>query len=253
MREVEYQSLSPNIGVKNVSETVQFYTDMLDFKLSLSVPGPEGTVWAMVSNGKAKIMFQEIKSLSEEYPQLEGQSLSAAITFYIRLKGMKRLYEKIKNTKYLAKDMNVTPYGAEEFAVYDNNGYILTIAEDIREPLTIKNYDNLFLPAADYQESVRFYTEILGLEKKFEFVEQGMAAFKIGDEEPAIILKDQTKFPNTAPTIWIEVGDVKTVYDEMKSKGVQFLSEPFKIRTGMAVEFTDPSGNYLGFTDYSAK
>jgi hypothetical protein len=29
-----------------------------------------------------------------------------------------------------------------------------------------------------------------------------------------------------------------------------FLSEPFKIKTGMAVEFEDPFGNRLGITDY---
>lgn len=85
---------------------------------------------------------------------------------------------------------------------------------------------------------------------KFEFAEQGIIAFCIGNEEPAIILKDKKKFPNTKSTIWIEVLDVKQLYSEMKEKGVTFITEPFKIRTGWAVEFTDPSGNILGFADY---
>ena len=37
---------------------------------------------------------------------------------------------------------------------------------------------------------------------------------------------------------------------KLKIKGVQFLSEPFKIRTGWAVEFTHPTVNQLGFSDY---
>lgn len=52
------------------------------------------------------------------------------------------------------------------------------------------------------------------------------------------------------PTIWIEVEDAKAVYEQMKARGAKFLSEPFRIRTGWAVEFNDPSGNRLGFTDY---
>jgi predicted enzyme related to lactoylglutathione lyase len=78
----------------------------------------------------------------------------------------------------------------------------------------------------------------------------GMVAYKVGNEEPAIILKDKSKFPNVKPTIWIEVENAKRTYEELKEKGVKFLSEPFKIMTGWAVEFIDPSGNQLGFTDY---
>lgn len=37
----------------------------------------------------------------------------------------------------------------------------------------------------------------------------------------------------------------------MKDKGINFLSEPFNIKTGMAVEFNDPFGNRLGITDYT--
>lgn len=92
----------------------------------------------------------------------------------------------------------------------------------------------------DVAETVRFYTEILGLEKKFEFAEQGMIAFKVGEKEPAIILKDKNKMPGTVPTIWIEVEDARALCEKLKVKGVKFLTEPFRIRTGWAVEFADP-------------
>jgi len=114
----------------------------------------------------------------------------------------------------------------------------------------MKNYDNFFFPSNNLEESKKFYSEVLGLSTKFDFSSQGMIAFKVGDEEPAIILKDKSKFPNVKPAIWIEVENVKMLYPELVKKGVKFLSEPFKIRTGWAVEFTDSSGNLLGITDY---
>ena len=113
-----------------------------------------------------------------------------------------------------------------------------------------KNYDNFFFPVDDYEEGKRFYSEVLGLKVKFEFAEHGMIAFAVGDEEPAIILKDRKKFPDAKPSLWIEVAYVRNIYNEMKEKGVEFLTAPFKIRTGWAVEFLDPSGNIIGFTDY---
>lgn len=115
----------------------------------------------------------------------------------------------------------------------------------------MKNYDNFFLPADDLVKGREFYEKILGLPVKFDFSAQGMIAFKVGNEEPAIILKDLRKFAKIKPTIWFEVEDVKKTYTELKNKGVVFLSEPFKIRTGLAVEFEDPFGNRLGITDYS--
>ena len=115
------------------------------------------------------------------------------------------------------------------------------------------NYNNFFLPAENFEESKQFFAEVLKLKIKFDFSEIGMIAFSVGDEEPAIILKDKKKFPNMKPTIWIEVDDVKQIYDELQGKGASFLTPPFPIRTGWAIEFLDPSGNVLGFTDYKVE
>ncbi len=42
-------------------------------------------------------------------------------------------------------------------------------------------------------------------------------------------------------------------YAKLIKKNVKFLSQPYEILTGMAVEFEDPFGNRLGITDYSKK
>ncbi len=128
---MEFQSLSPNIGVANVNDTVKFYTEMFGFHLTMSVPKDEsGTLqWAMMTNGKVNIMFQEIQNLLEEYPQLKSRSTTATLTFYVKMKNISELYNKVKDTEYLTTEMHKTFYGADEFAVFDNNGYVLTITE----------------------------------------------------------------------------------------------------------------------------
>jgi predicted enzyme related to lactoylglutathione lyase len=114
----------------------------------------------------------------------------------------------------------------------------------------MKNYDNFFLPANNLTVAKEFYQKI-GLPIKFDFSDKGMLAFNVGVEEPAIILKDTGKFPEAKPTIWFVVEDVTKEFKKMTGEGIQFLSEPFQIRTGVAVEFEDPFGNRLGITDYS--
>ena len=115
----------------------------------------------------------------------------------------------------------------------------------------MKNYDNFFMGVSNLEEARKYYENILGLQLKFDFSKKGMLAFNVGDEEPAIILKDENVFPNIKPTIWFEVENVESEYNKFKERGVKFLSEPFQIMTGMAVEFEDPFGNKLGITDYS--
>lgn len=113
----------------------------------------------------------------------------------------------------------------------------------------MNGYDNYFLPVTDLKKAKEFYQQI-GLSEKFDFSEKGMIAYNVGNEEPAIILKDVAKFPEAKPTVWFVVDDVKKEYDKMVKKGIHFLSEPFQIKTGLAVEFEDPFGNRLGITDY---
>ena len=108
-------------------------------------------------------------------------------------------------------------------------------------------FDNFFLPAGDLEKGRAFYQDALGLQVKFDLAAQGILAFTVGEEEPALFLgKAWSK-----PAIWFEVEDVQSMYATLKEKGVDFLSEPFEVRTGFAVEFEDPFGNRLGITDYT--
>jgi predicted enzyme related to lactoylglutathione lyase len=75
-----------------------------------------------------------------------------------------------------------------------------------------------------------------------------MIAFSVGDSEPAIILR---KVDEVKPSILFTVDDVSEACKILKQKGVVFLSEPYEIMTGLAVEFNDPFGNRFGLTDYS--
>jgi len=115
----------------------------------------------------------------------------------------------------------------------------------------ISDFDNFFLPVDDLDQARKFYRDILGFPVKFDFGEIGMTAFKVGPNEPAIIVQDRKMHPKARPSILFVVNDVMKAYQELKGKGVRFHSEPYEIHTGLAVQFDDPFGNLLGLTDYS--
>ena len=117
--------------------------------------------------------------------------------------------------------------------------------------MKIKAIDNYFLPATDLDKSKHFYADTLGLDVKFDFADKGMLAFKVGNDEPAIILKDINRFPDAKPSLLLEVEDVKESYKQLLEQGVVFTKVPYRIQTGWAAELQDPAGNLIGITDYN--
>lgn len=131
---MNYVSFTPNIGVRDVGETVRFYCDVLGFELLMSVPEADPRIWAMVGSGGTFVMFEDISSLTDECPELDAGKTPGALTFYIRVRGMRELYERLRESGHLVRDLTKTSYGAEEFSITDNNGYILTFTETIPWP-----------------------------------------------------------------------------------------------------------------------
>jgi uncharacterized glyoxalase superfamily protein PhnB len=129
-------SLSPNLFVKDIRATIEFYK-LLGFNLIMSVPGegegePAGEgelVWAMVTNGNVTFMFQTFQSLGDTLPQISRQD-GGSLLFYIRIQEIRTFFSSIQDKVPIAKGLEKTFYGATEFSITDPNNYLLTFAED---------------------------------------------------------------------------------------------------------------------------
>lgn len=121
-------SLSPNIFVKDISETIRFY-ELLGFQLVMKVPEEGPLVWAMMNCGKVNFMFQTFESLGSELPEISRQE-GGSLLLYIQTKGIRAFFDKVKDKIKVIKGLEKTFYGATEFSILDNNGYVLTFAEE---------------------------------------------------------------------------------------------------------------------------
>jgi uncharacterized glyoxalase superfamily protein PhnB len=123
------ESLSPNIFVDSMDETLNFYKS-IGFQVVMTVPEiGDVFVWAMVANGDVTFMFQTFESLGEELPEISRKS-GASLLFYIKIKKVRAFFELIKDRVTVLKPLDTTFYGATEFSILDNNNYVLTFAED---------------------------------------------------------------------------------------------------------------------------
>lgn len=124
------QQLTPNLMVDNVNETVRFYQEVLGFSLVMAVPETGTYLWAMMSCGKVSLMFQEKDSMLDEYPVLKETPPGRGLTFYIKVQDVRSLYNKVSGQAKIILALHKTFYGAEEFALMDINGFVLTFAGD---------------------------------------------------------------------------------------------------------------------------
>lgn len=124
-----YETITTNIMVKNVKETIKFYEEKLGFKKLLSVP-EEGEVFnfAILNRDKISIMIQEQENLISEYPTLKTGEIVPTFTLFITVNDVLAMYNELKDKVKIAKELHKTFYEKDEFAIFDNNGNILTIA-----------------------------------------------------------------------------------------------------------------------------
>ncbi len=121
------ESLSPNLFVKDMSETIRFY-EKLGFKLVMTVPEQGDYVWAMMTCDEITFMFQTLESLGEEMPEIK-RTKGGSLLFYIQVSDIRKLFQRIEKEVPVVKGLEKTFYGATEFSIVDNNGFILTFAE----------------------------------------------------------------------------------------------------------------------------
>ena len=124
-------SLTPNLMVNDVEETIEYYTDILGFTLLKTVPEKGNPDWAMVKRNDVILMFQSAKSLKDELPKLKSQKPGGGLTFYIKVDRITELHEElVDNEVEIISDLESTFYDTIEFSIVDINGYILTFSEE---------------------------------------------------------------------------------------------------------------------------
>lgn len=125
-----YKSITTNIMVENVKESVEFYKNKLGFEVIVTVPEKGETLnFAIIRKDSISIMFESKQSLIEEYPTLKTEMIQPMFTLFITVKDATTLYQELKDKVEIAKELHETPYGKIEFAIFDNNHNILTIAQ----------------------------------------------------------------------------------------------------------------------------
>ena len=129
------KSVSPNLAVKDIKESVAYYQNNFGFEIEMLVDSLQEDfnpvikedkeyIWALIKKGDVSLMLQEENSMKEDIGNFFND-ISASITLYMEVDDVDSLYEKVKENVEILKPIYETWYGQKEFYIKDINGYIL--------------------------------------------------------------------------------------------------------------------------------
>jgi uncharacterized glyoxalase superfamily protein PhnB len=124
---ITLENISPNIYVRNIRQTVEFYK-LLGFEIVTTVPDKGDPVFVLMRCGGVRFMFQTFESIGNTLPQISRND-GGSLLLYIKVENIRALFEKIKDKVTVLVGLEKTFYGATEFSIKDNNNYMLTFAE----------------------------------------------------------------------------------------------------------------------------
>lgn len=120
--------------------------------------------------------------------------------------------------------------------------------------MTVLGIDNVLFAVGDLDQARDFYGRLLGLPEKFAFLDAGILGYRLGNEEPGLLLRVDSTLtpapPRTTPRLWLEVPDARATAELLRARGAALLGPARQVRTGWVVEAADSWGNITGLTDY---
>lgn len=114
--------LRPMMYTQDLDATIAFYSDVLGFTCKEK---NDDWGWASLNLDDVWIMLAR--------PNAHEPFEKAAFTgsFYFTTDDVEALWQKLKDKARVCYDIETFPWGMREFAIYDNNGYLLQFGQEI--------------------------------------------------------------------------------------------------------------------------
>lgn len=121
---MKLQELTPMLWTKDLKGSVEFYTTFLGFECkALS----EEWGWASVIRDEVNLMF----ALPNEHEPFDKPAFTGSL--YLKCDDVDALWQQLKDKAKICYPIESFAYGMREFAIYDNNGYLLQFGQEILE------------------------------------------------------------------------------------------------------------------------
>jgi uncharacterized glyoxalase superfamily protein PhnB len=118
-------NLQPMLQVRDLRESIAFYTDVLGFKLDGTFP-EDAPTWAGLTSGNARIMITALDAAAAQ-PSLTG-------VIYMYPDDVDAVWDRLKDVATVVEPIETRVYGMRDFSIRDPNGYMITFGQSVQSP-----------------------------------------------------------------------------------------------------------------------
>ena len=119
-----FLSMRPLIRTNSLPDTIKFYTEILDF--SVGEKNDEWQ-WARLFKDQVEIMIAGPNDHDLfDQPNFTG-------SFYFTVDQIDELWDRLKDTANVCYPIETFEWEMKEFAIFDNNGYLLQFGQEMQQ------------------------------------------------------------------------------------------------------------------------
>ena len=119
---MKIKHLRPMLWTNDFEGTIRFYTEKLGFELLARM---DEYPWAALKLDSAGVM---ISGPNEHVPQ---KDIAFSGSFYFNTDDVDACWHELKDKVRICYDIETFDFGMREFAIYDNNGYLLQFGQEV--------------------------------------------------------------------------------------------------------------------------
>ena len=119
---MRFTALRPMMWTEDLDGSIAFYTGTLGFEC-----GDKNDDWGWASLERDGVHIM----LARPNAHTEYKRIGFTGSFYFNTDDVERLWAELKDKAKICYNIESFPWGMREFALYDNNGYILQFGQEI--------------------------------------------------------------------------------------------------------------------------
>jgi uncharacterized glyoxalase superfamily protein PhnB len=130
---MKFDRLTPMLWTNDLKATIEFYQTQLGFELDEHT---DAWNWCHMHRDSVNLMFTRP---IESVPYTGQPNFTGSL--YLYLEEVDELWGKLKESTHIVYPIANFEHQMREFAIFDNNGYVLQFGRDLREGETISGCD----------------------------------------------------------------------------------------------------------------